>query len=158
MIRGDAMRVLRDLITPDDIVVLGIGGVNVDWLAQGQRELDFSIYAAMGLAGAFGLGLALAGNHPVSVSLAGFAWNLAWVSAGNAVGGAIFVSSMSSIAPRVTPTDLPARSAAVLTFVALAANTAWKNGEYAEVKSITFSRSGFLPSVEITRSAFFVCR
>ena len=44
-------------------------------------------------------------------------------------GGAIFVSSMSSIAPRVTPTDLPARSAAPLTAVVLAANTAWKNGE-----------------------------
>ena len=39
-----------------------------------------------------------------------------------------------------------------------AANTAWKNGEYADVKSITFSRSGFLPSVEMTRSALCVCR
>ena len=38
------------------------------------------------------LGLALAGNHPETVSLAGFAWNLAWVTAGNAVGGAVFVA------------------------------------------------------------------
>src|SRR5438874_1258421 len=38
------------------------------------------------------LGLALAGNHPETVSLAGFAWNLAWVTAGNAVGGGVFVA------------------------------------------------------------------
>ena len=39
----------------------------------------------------------------------------------------------------------------------LGPNTAWKKGEYAIVKSITFSRSAFLPSVEITRSALRVC-
>jgi sulfopyruvate decarboxylase subunit beta len=60
MRRGDAMRVLRDLVTDDDVVVLGIGGTNVDWLALGIRDLDFSIYAAMGLAQSFGLGMALA--------------------------------------------------------------------------------------------------
>ena len=38
------------------------------------------------------LGLALAGNHPETVTLAGFAWNFAWVTLGNAVGGAIFVA------------------------------------------------------------------
>lgn len=38
------------------------------------------------------LGLALAGQHPETVSLGGFAWNLAWVTAGNAVGGAVFVA------------------------------------------------------------------
>ena len=38
------------------------------------------------------LGLALAGNHPETVSIAGFAWNLAWVTLGNIVGGAIFVA------------------------------------------------------------------
>ena len=37
------------------------------------------------------LGLALAGNHPETVSVAGFAWNLAWVTIGNIIGGAIFV-------------------------------------------------------------------
>jgi len=42
--------------------------------------------------------------------------------------------------------------------VPLGANTAWKNGEYAAVKSITAARSGFLPRVLMTRSAFFVCR
>jgi phosphonopyruvate decarboxylase len=55
-----AMRVLRDLLTDDDVVVLGIGSPNVDWFALGQRALDFGIYAAMGLAQSFGLGLALA--------------------------------------------------------------------------------------------------
>lgn len=38
------------------------------------------------------LGLALAGNHPETVSVAGFAWNLVWVTLGNVVGGAIFVA------------------------------------------------------------------
>jgi sulfopyruvate decarboxylase subunit beta len=52
--------VLRDLITDDDVVVLGIGSPNVDWAALGQRALDFGMYAAMGLAQSFGLGLALA--------------------------------------------------------------------------------------------------
>ncbi len=37
------------------------------------------------------LGLALAGHHPESVSLAGFAWNLGWVTLGNVIGGALFV-------------------------------------------------------------------
>lgn len=60
MERVDAMRVLRELITDDDLVILGIGGTNVDWLTLGQREADFGIYAAMGLAQSFGLGLALA--------------------------------------------------------------------------------------------------
>ncbi len=47
----------------------------------------------------------------------------------SAPGGAIFVSSMSSMAPRVTPTVLPPRSAADFSAIALGANTAWKNGE-----------------------------
>src|SRR5499427_3450380 len=38
------------------------------------------------------LGLALAGNHPDTVSVAGFAWNLFWVTLGNAVAGAVFVA------------------------------------------------------------------
>ena len=38
------------------------------------------------------LGLALVGHHPDTVSLGGAAWNLAWVTAGNIVGGAIFVA------------------------------------------------------------------
>lgn len=36
--------------------------------------------------------LALAGNHPDTVSLAGMAWNLSWVTLGNIVGGAVFVA------------------------------------------------------------------
>src|SRR5207244_8136494 len=38
------------------------------------------------------LGLALAGNHPETVSVGGFAWNLLWVTLGNIVGGAVFVA------------------------------------------------------------------
>ena len=60
------------------------------------------------------LGLALAGNHPDSVSLAGFAWNLAWVSAGNAVGGAIFVAGAYYVStyglPRPAGEPQPARA------------------------------------------------
>jgi sulfopyruvate decarboxylase subunit beta len=56
----DAMRVLRESVTDDDVVILGIGSPNIDWLALGQRDLNFSIFAAMGLAQSFGLGMALA--------------------------------------------------------------------------------------------------
>lgn len=42
--------------------------------------------------------LALAGNHPETVSLAGMAWNLAWVTLGNIVGGAVFVAGAYRIA------------------------------------------------------------
>jgi nitrite transporter len=38
------------------------------------------------------LGLAFAGNHPETVSLTGAAWNLLWVTLGNAVGGGVFVA------------------------------------------------------------------
>jgi thiamine pyrophosphate-dependent acetolactate synthase large subunit-like protein len=54
------MRVLRDRVTDDDVVILGIGSPNIDWLALGERQLNFSIFAAMGLAQSFGLGMALA--------------------------------------------------------------------------------------------------
>lgn len=37
------------------------------------------------------LGLALVGNHPETVSIAGAAWNLTWVTLGNIVGGTFFV-------------------------------------------------------------------
>ena len=47
----------------------------------------------------------------------------------SALAGAILVSSRSSIAPRVTDTVLPAKSAAPLMATPLAANTAWKKGE-----------------------------
>lgn len=36
--------------------------------------------------------LALAGQHPETVSPAGLAWNLSWVTLGNIVGGAVFVA------------------------------------------------------------------
>jgi nitrite transporter len=38
------------------------------------------------------LSIALLGNHPESVSLAGFGHNLLWVTLGNIVGGALFVA------------------------------------------------------------------
>src|SRR5688572_25271319 len=60
MEQREAMRVLRERITEHDAVVLGIGSPNIDWLALGERQLNFSIFAAMGLAQSFGLGLALA--------------------------------------------------------------------------------------------------
>jgi phosphonopyruvate decarboxylase len=56
----EAMRILRGQISDEDIVILGIGSPNIDWLALGPRELNFSIFAAMGLAQSFGLGIALA--------------------------------------------------------------------------------------------------
>jgi len=56
----DAMRILRQHVADEDVVILGIGSPNVDWLALGQRDLNFSILAAMGLAQSFGLGMALA--------------------------------------------------------------------------------------------------
>jgi nitrite transporter NirC len=60
------------------------------------------------------LGLALAGNHPETVSLAGFAWNLAWVTAGNAVGGAVFVAGAYFVStyalPRPAAAVTPARA------------------------------------------------
>jgi hypothetical protein len=43
--------------------------------------------------------------------------------------GASLVSSWSSMAPRVTPTLLPPRSAKLLMAMVLGANTAWKKGE-----------------------------
>lgn len=36
--------------------------------------------------------LALAGNHPDTVSWAGMGWNLLWVTLGNIIGGAVFVA------------------------------------------------------------------
>jgi sulfopyruvate decarboxylase subunit beta len=56
----DAMRVMREFVDDEDVVILGIGSPNIDWLTLGQRELNFSIFAAMGLAQSFGLGMALA--------------------------------------------------------------------------------------------------
>ena len=57
------------------------------------------------------LGLALAGNHPESVSLAGFAWNLGWVTLGNAIGGAIFVGGAYYVSTYGFPAGAPAAAA-----------------------------------------------
>lgn len=56
------------------------------------------------------LGLALAGNHPEAVSIGGFAWNLAWVTLGNAVGGAFFVAGAYYVATYGPPPAVPAAS------------------------------------------------
>lgn len=53
------------------------------------------------------LGLALAGHHPESVSVAGFVWNLAWVTAGNAVGGAVFVAGAYYVSTYGLPNAAP---------------------------------------------------
>ena len=50
------------------------------------------------------LGLAMAGNHPETVSVGGFAWNLAWVTLGNAIGGAIFVAGAYHVSTHGFPT------------------------------------------------------
>lgn len=50
------------------------------------------------------LGLALAGNHPETVSVAGFAWNLGWVTLGNAIGGALFVAGAYYVSSYGFPT------------------------------------------------------
>lgn len=59
------------------------------------------------------LGLALAGNHPESVSVAGFAWNLAWVSFGNAIGGAVFVAGAYYVSTYGFPRAAAARRASL---------------------------------------------
>jgi nitrite transporter NirC len=59
------------------------------------------------------LGLALAGNHPETVSIAGFAWNLAWVTLGNIVGGSVFVAGAYYVASHGFPGLAPGRGEAV---------------------------------------------
>ena len=49
------------------------------------------------------LGLALAGHHPETVSLGGFAWNLGWVTLGNIIGGAVFVAGAYHVATHGFP-------------------------------------------------------
>jgi len=50
------------------------------------------------------LGLALAGNHPETVTTAGFVWNLGWVTLGNIVGGALFVAGAYYVSSYGFPT------------------------------------------------------
>lgn len=62
------------------------------------------------------LGLALAGSHPETVTLGGAAWNLAWVTLGNAIGGGGFVAGAYWVAtngfPRPTAALTEARASA----------------------------------------------
>jgi nitrite transporter NirC len=59
------------------------------------------------------LGLALAGNHPETVSVAGFARNLGWVTLGNVIGGAVFVAGAYYVSTFGFPSRAPARAAGV---------------------------------------------
>jgi nitrite transporter NirC len=61
------------------------------------------------------LGLALAGNHPETVSIGGFAWNLAWVTLGNIIGGAIFVGGAYYVSSHGFPMRSQLRGAAAST-------------------------------------------
>ncbi|CDM26070.1 Formate efflux transporter [Castellaniella defragrans 65Phen] len=55
--------------------------------------------------------LALIGHHPDTVSLGGMAWNLAWVTLGNIVGGAVFVAgAYRAASPAPVPVPLPTPS------------------------------------------------
>jgi nitrite transporter NirC len=56
------------------------------------------------------LGLALAGEHPETVTLGGFAWNLAWVTLGNIVGGAVFVAGAYFVSTNGFPRAVDARA------------------------------------------------
>ena len=49
------------------------------------------------------LGMALAGNHPETVSISGAVWNLTWVTLGNIVGGAVFVGGAYYVASHGFP-------------------------------------------------------
>ena len=62
--------------------------------------------------------IALLGNHPETVSLAGMAHNLLWVTLGNAVAGSLFMAagywfaSKPALAPAVRPETIPVEKAA----------------------------------------------
>ena len=58
------------------------------------------------------LGLALAGHHPETVSIAGFAWNLGWVTLGNVIGGALFVGGAYYVSTYGFPRPALAQAAA----------------------------------------------
>lgn len=62
------------------------------------------------------LSLALAGNHPETVTLVGAVWNLAWVTLGNAIGGAGFVAGAYWVASNGFPggTRKPAEAPATV--------------------------------------------
>ena len=49
------------------------------------------------------LGLSLVGNHPATVSVGGFAWNMLWVTLGNIVGGAVFVAGAYQVSTHGFP-------------------------------------------------------
>jgi nitrite transporter NirC len=44
------------------------------------------------------LAVAMFGNHPDTVSVAGFAYNMLWVTLGNIIGGAVFVAGSYFVA------------------------------------------------------------
>jgi nitrite transporter len=44
------------------------------------------------------LSIAMFGNHPETVTIPGFAWNMLWVTLGNVIGGAVFVAGSYFVA------------------------------------------------------------
>jgi len=67
--------------------------------------------------------LALAGQHPETVSWAGMAWNLGWVTLGNIVGGAVFVAGAYWAASSTARKAREAEQAAVTAPVSPAAHS-----------------------------------
>lgn len=67
--------------------------------------------------------LALAGQHPETVSWAGMGWNLGWVTLGNTVGGAVFVAGAYWTASSTARKALEAEQAAITAPVSPAAHS-----------------------------------
>jgi nitrite transporter NirC len=56
------------------------------------------------------LAIAMFGNHPETVSIAGFAYNMLWVTLGNIIGGAVFVAGSYFVATHGFVPEVPAVS------------------------------------------------
>lgn len=76
-----------------------------------------TIFVAAGfehsVANMFTFSMALLGNHPGNVTVAGAAWNLLWVTLGNLVGGSVFIAAgywvQDNSIGQVAHSKLPAR-------------------------------------------------
>jgi nitrite transporter len=56
------------------------------------------------------LAIAMFGNHPETVTIAGFAYNMLWVTLGNIIGGAVFVAGSYFVATHGFVPESPAAS------------------------------------------------
>src|SRR5437016_14615567 len=61
------------------------------------RQSPGGFFVSSMLAGAY------VGNHPATVSVGGFAWNMLWVTLGNIVGGAVFVAGAYQVSTHGFP-------------------------------------------------------